>query len=126
MKRHAQILILLLTTSVWLLSGVSSVQCEAVDYRSANFAEKHGNDSETALFTLSSSSAALPIQVEKVRITSIQLSARQLHRLISESVFGHPASVCNSKSATLSIVHSLCILPGLAPPDISFPFSSFW
>lgn len=126
MKHYAQILILLLTTLVWLLGGMCNVPCRSGDCQQTNVAEDHNHHENTALYSLSSAPSALPVQVEKVRIASIQLTARQQHRLISASVFGRPADMCKALTTTISIVRSRHLLPSLAPPDISFPFSSFW
>lgn len=79
-----------------------------------------------AVYEISDSPSALPIQIEKIRINCLQLTARQQYKNILESVFGRYA---NSRISFL-IQHIICRLSlirlNLPPAEISFPFSTFW
>ncbi|MBR1808836.1 MAG: hypothetical protein IJ776_05575 [Paludibacteraceae bacterium] len=126
MKQRTKIFFLLLTTCVWLLGGMSIAPLQGSNSNPTNAVSGHNIPAGTEIFSISSAPSALPVQVEKVRILSIQLSARQLNRLLSETVFGRPADFCMARTATVSIFRSLCLRLSLPPSDISFPFSAFW
>ena len=89
-------------------------------YGISNSAEQHIN------FILSTSDCALPVQVAKIQIGVVQLSAHQQLKRISETIFGHNANTITTQQIARRIFRSRHILLNLETYDIGFPFSAFW
>ena len=77
-------------------------------------------------FILSVPDCALPIQIEKIQISFIQLTARQQLKRLSETIFGHNANTLTTHRIAQRIIRSRHILLNLTTYDIGFPFTSFW
>ena len=77
-------------------------------------------------FILSTSDCALPVQVAKIQIGVVQLSAHQQLKRISETIFGHNANIITTQQIARRIFRSRHILLNLETYDIGFPFSAFW
>lgn len=81
---------------------------------------------DNSIFEFKSSDVALPIEVSRVRVNTVNLSARQLTKQISQSVFGAPASqrLTSLIVADVELSHAICL--SLPPSQISYPFNVFW
>ena len=124
MRRFPYLILLLLIFSAGL--RYSSNNCRNC-YNSAG-AEVAADSAEKrmAQWVISEPECALPVQVEKIQLTVVQLSARQQLKRLSESVFGHAANVVTTYSLLQRIYRSRTAIRSLETYDICFPFSSFW
>lgn len=78
-------------------------------------------------FVLSQADCALPVNIEKTpQLVVTHISARQLLKRISESVFGHTAKCYTTRLVVRLVVRTHNITINLETCDISFPFSAFW
>ena len=77
-------------------------------------------------YVVSTSDCAIPVQIEKIQLTVIHLSARQQLKRLSQSVFGLPANIATTYSTARTICRSRTLLRSLESFDIGFPFSAFW
>lgn len=79
-------------------------------------------------FVLSQSAdCALPVNIEKTQQCVVtHISARQLFKRISESVFGFTAQCYTADTLSRLVVRSHNIIINLETYDIGFPFSAFW
>ena len=82
---------------------------------------------QQAGFVLSQADCSLPVNIEKTpQLVVTHISARQLLKRISESVFGHTAECYTTCLVVCLVVRSHNITINLETCDISFPFSAFW
>ena len=121
MKRRVSVILFLLTA---LLAVIGS---------STNCRPRTAAESRTAIpapqqisYLISASDCAIPVQIAKIQLTVIHLSARQQLKRLSQSVFGLPANIATSYSTARTIYRSRTLLRGLETYDIGFPFSAFW
>ena len=78
-------------------------------------------------FALSQADCSLPVNIEKTpQLVVTHISARQLLKRISDTVFGHAAECCNTRLVVQLVVRTHNITINLENCDISFPFSAFW
>lgn len=77
-------------------------------------------------YIVSNSDCAIPVQIERIQMTVVHLSARQQLKRLSQSVFGLPANIATSYSTARIICRSHTLLRSLETYDIGFPFSAFW
>ena len=77
-------------------------------------------------YIVTNSDCAIPVQIAKIQLTVIHLSARQQLKRLSQSVFGLPANIATSYSTARTIHRSRKLLRSLETYDIGFPFSAFW
>ena len=121
MKRRIYVIIFLLTALLAVIGG------------SVNFHPQNRVESRAAVpapqqisYIVSNSDCAIPVQIERIQLTVIHLSARQQLKRLSQSVFGLPANTAVSYSAARTIYRSRTLLRSLETYDIGFPFSAFW
>ncbi len=123
MRRLSYVILLLLTLSAGLICSSNCHNCYNIAGAGAS---ADSAENRMAQFIISEPDCALPVQVEKIQLTVVQLSARQQLKRLSESVFGHAANVVTTYSLLQRIYRSCTIIRGLETYDICFPFSSFW
>lgn len=121
MKRRISVTVFLLTALLAVVGGsVSSCPQNRVESRAAVPAPQQIS------YIVSNSDCAIPVQIAKIQLTVIHLSARQQLKRLSQSVFGLPANIAVSYSAARTIYRSRTLLRSLETYDIGFPFSAFW
>ena len=118
--RSRSYIVLLLIAFAWGVCGSNNCRQRLV----TNAAETE----TTAFATIvnANNDCALPVQIEKIQINVVQLSARQHLKRISESIFGHNANTLTTHRIARRICRSQHILLNLETYDIGFPFSAFW
>jgi hypothetical protein len=121
MKRRVSVILFLLTALIAVIGGsVNSRPQNRVESRAAIPAPQQIS------YLISASDCAIPVQIAKIQLTVIHLSARQQLKRLSQSVFGLPANIATSYSTARIIYRSRTLLRSLESFDISFPFSAFW
>ena len=121
MKRRIYVIVFLLTALLAVIgSSVNSRPQNRVESRAAVPAPQQIS------YIVSNSDCAIPVQVAKIQLTVIHLSARQQLKRLSQSVFGLPANIATSYSTARTIYRSRTLLRSLETYDIGFPFSAFW
>ena len=123
MRRLSYIILLLLTFSAGLICSSNCRNCYNIAGADAS---ADSEEKRMAQFIISEPDCALPVQVEKIQLTVVQLSARQQLKRLSESVFGYSANHLTTYSLLQRIYRSCTIIRSLETYDICFPFSSFW
>lgn len=75
---------------------------------------------------LSVPKSALPLQIERLRVPTINITAREQVKQTSQSAFGKPASeqIAHRVISVIRQTSSICL--ALPPSKISYPFSYFW
>ena len=118
--RHKSYIVLLLTALMWFVC--SSNHCRR------QFTPNQHQAETTAFATIvnANNDCALPVQIEKIQVHIIQLTARQQLKRISETIFGRHANTITTHRIARRIYRSQHILLNLATYDIGFPFSAFW
>ena len=86
----------------------------------------NNTSTETLQILSSPQSSAIPVQVEKIEVLPVSLSAEEHHRQIQQSAFGEFANLLNKLQSSLYIFVSAKLFLGLPTEKISFPFSVFW
>ncbi len=121
MKRRVSVIVFLLTALLAVIGGsVSSRPQDRVESRATIPAPQQIS------YVVSTSDCAIPVQIAKIQLTVIHLSARQQLKRLSQSVFGLPANTATSYSVARTIHRSRTLLRSLETYDIGFPFSAFW
>ena len=121
MKRRVSVIVFLLTALAAVIgSSVISGSQDRVENRATIPAPQQVS------YVVSTSDCAIPVQIEKIQLTVIHLSARQQLKRLSQSVFGLPANIATTCSIKRTICRSRTLLRSLESFDISFPFSAFW
>ena len=121
MKRHVFVIVFLLTALLAVIGGsVFSRPQDRVESRATIPAPQQIS------YVVSTSDCAIPVQIAKIQLTVIHLSARQQLKRLSQSVFGLPANIAASYSVARTIQRSRTLLRSLETYDIGFPFSAFW
>lgn len=121
MKRRISVIVFLLTALMAVIgSSVNSRPQNRVESRASIPAPQQIS------YVLSTSDCAIPVQIAKIQLTVIHLSARQQLKRLSQSVFGLPANIATSYSTARTIYRSRTLLRSLETYDIGFPFSAFW
>lgn len=83
--------------------------------------EQHG-----ALSNITLPKSALPLQIERLQVPTVSLTAREQVKLLSQSAFGKPANK-QITNHVISVIHQTRhICPALPPSKISYPFCYFW
>lgn len=121
MKRRVSVMLFLLTALMAVIG--SSTNCRprtAAESRTTVPAPQQIN------YIVTNSDCAIPVQIAKIQLTVIHLSARQQLKRLSQSVFGLPANIATSYSTARTIHRSRKLLRSLETYDIGFPFSVFW
>ena len=119
MRRHSYI-VLLVTAIMWVV-------CSSNNCRQRLTADR--SEAETTAFgsiVNACNDCALPVQIEKIQVNVVQLTARQQLKRISETIFGHNANTITTHRIARRICRSQHILLNLETYDIGFPFSAFW
>ena len=119
MPRHSYI-VLLLTALMWFVCSSNNCRLRPVS---------DTQQTETTAFATiikACDDCALPVQIEKIQVNVVQLTARQQLKRISETIFGHHANTITTHRIARRIYRSQHILLNLATYDIGFPFSAFW
>ena len=119
MRRHLYI-VLFTTVFMWVV-------CSSNNCRQRLAADRY--DTETTAYgaiVKACEDCALPAQIEKIQVIVVQLTARQQHKRISETIFGHNANTITTHLIARRIYRSQHILLNLETYDIGFPFSAFW
>lgn len=121
MKRRVSVIVFLLTVIMAVIGSTATG-------RPQNRAESRAAipASQQISYVLSTSDCAIPVQIAKIQLTVIHLSARQQLKRLSQSVFGLPANIATSYSTARTIYRSRTLLRSLETYDIGFPFSAFW
>lgn len=123
MKRYIRFAIHIVILCAWW--ALALTMCEA--FSGGSYTENTSTQTEdSAICKLSATQATLPIQISKVRVPSISLTARHNTKYISITIFGRPANSNLTKAIETYIYHSCNIKPALPTFSISFPFSAFW
>ena len=120
MKRRVSVILFLLTALIAVSGSVNSRPQNRVESRTAIPAPQQIS------YLISASDCAIPVQIAKIQLTVIHLSARQQLKRLSQSVFGLPANTATSYSIARIIYRSRTLLRSLETYDIGFPFSAFW
>lgn len=121
MKRRVSVILFLLTALLAVIGGsVNSRPQNRVESRTAIPAPQQIS------YLISASDCAIPVQIAKIQLTVIHLSARQQLKRLSQSVFGLPANIATTCSIARIIYRSRTLLRSLETYDIGFPFSAFW
>lgn len=119
MRRHSYIVILL-TAIMWVV-------CSSNNCRQRLVVDQHKTEMTAfAIIVNANEDCALPVQIEKIQVHVVQLTARQQLKRISETIFGHNADTLTTHRIARRIVRSQQVLLNLAPYDIGFPFTAFW
>ncbi len=121
MKRRIYVIVFLLTALMAVIG--SSTNCRP---RTAAESRTTFPAPQQISYVLSTSDCAIPVQIAKIQLTVIHLSARQQLKRLSQSVFGLPANIATSYSTARTIYRSRTLLRSLETYDIGFPFSAFW
>ena len=121
MKRRVSVIVFLLTVIMAVIGSTATG-------RPQNRAERRAAipAPQQISYVLSTSDCAIPVQIAKIQLTVIHLSARQQLKRLSQSVFGLPANIATSYSTARTIYRSRTLLRSLETYDIGFPFSAFW
>ncbi len=122
MKRHWQIIVFLLTAFMAVAGGSHGCRPQPVVERSRATVPVPQQIS----YIVATSDCAIPVQIERIQMTVIHLSARQQLKRLSQSVFGLPANIATSYSIARTICRSRTLIRSLESFDIGFPFSAFW
>ena len=121
MRQRVSVILFLLTALIAVIGGcVNSRPQTRVESRAAIPAPQQIS------YLVSASDCAIPVQIAKIQLTVIHLSARQQLKRLSQSVFGLPANIATSYSIARTSHRSRTLLRSLETYDIGFPFSSFW
>ena len=121
MKRRVDVILFLLTALLATVGGgVSSRPQTVTESRAAVPAPQQITS------VLSASDCAIPVQIAKIQLVVIHLSARQQLKRLSQSVFGLPANTATTCSIARTVCRSHWLLRSLETYDIGFPFSAFW
>ena len=125
MKRRVSVIVFWVTALVAVIGGSVS---SGVTSRPQNRVENRATipAPQQISYVVSTSACAIPVQIEKIQLTVIHLSARQQLKRLSQSVFGLPANIAATCSTARIICRSRTLLRSLESFDIGFPFSAFW
>lgn len=121
MKRRVSVILFLLTIIMSVIG--SSTNCPP---RTAAESRTTVPASPQISYIVTNSDCAIPVQIAKIQLTVIHLSARQQLKRLSQSVFGLPANIATSYSTARTIHRSRKLIRSLETYDIGFPFSAFW
>ena len=124
MRKHSYFILIMLTAILWMAGiGLGNRQHSA----QPNSHTTEDGTTEQVGFAFSQADCTLPVNIEKTpQLVVTHISARQLLKRISESVFGHTAECCHTRSVVRLVVRTHNITINLETCDISFPFSAFW
>ena len=132
MKRLIRILIPVIASILWITdNGCHSTYAGFSNSTNPLICEANGNtsdncDSNVTYFEISEPDMALPVQIEKLQVSIIHLTARQQLKRLSETVYGQVANRYTTHRLVCQIYHSCNIILNLESFDIGFPFSYFW
>ncbi len=121
MKRRVSVIVFLLSIIMAVIG--SSTNCRP---RTAAESRTTVPAPQQISYIVTNSDCAIPVQIAKIQLTVIHLSARQQLKRLSQSVFGLPANIATSYSTARTIHRSRKLLRSLETYDIGFPFSAFW
>jgi len=116
---------LILITAILWMAGIGLGNQSHSAQPSSHTAENGGT--QQVGFALSQADCSLPVNIEKTpQLVVTHISARQLLKRISETVFGHTAKCYTTCLVVRLVVRTHNITINLETCDISFPFSAFW
>ena len=118
---------MILITAILWMAGVGLDNRQHSAQPGSNTIGNGTTQQEQVGFVLSQADCSLPVNIEKTpQLVVTHISARQLLKRISESVFGHTAKCYTTRSVVRLVVRTHNITINLETCDISFPFSAFW
>ena len=121
MKRRVYVIVLWVTALLAVIGSSAGPRPQTVAESRATVPAP-----QLVSYLVPASDCAIPVQIEKIQLTVIHLSARQQLKRLSQSVFGLPANIAATCSIERTICRSRTLLRGLESFDIGFPFSAFW
>lgn len=124
MRQRSSFILLLFTAVLWVVFAGDCIQPHHANLSSPTAA--HGATMKVG-FALSQAECTLPQSIEKTQqLVVTHISARQLLKRLSETVFGHAAKCYTTRSVSRLVVSSHTIILNFETYDIGFPFSVFW